>query len=94
MLNVKIISAVALNSSTYTLIDLSTLAVETIMIQCRDAIDVLLANSDSPSAAYWTMKSGTSVFVGIKGRQVTAGQFVLYAKAASSTPSLEIFIVQ
>ncbi len=54
-------TAVLLNATNYTLIDMSNIPAASVTLQCRTAVDVLLAISPTPvTNAYLTLKSGTS----------------------------------
>ena len=85
MFALTILAAVTLNSTTYTEIELSNAPVVTLLVQCRSAIDVYLAESTSPDEAYWTLKSGDIIAIDFQGKGKK-----LYAKSASGTPQLEI----
>ena len=53
----RIGTAVLLNATNYTLIDISNIPVSSIGLQCRTAVDVYLATTPTPSQAYWTLKA-------------------------------------
>jgi hypothetical protein len=50
-------TAILLNATNYTLVDLSNVPTSTIALQCRTAVDVYLATTPTPGQAYWTLKA-------------------------------------
>jgi len=56
-----------------------------VLLQCRSDVDVYLANQANPGGAYWTIKAGNSLVLGIN-----TPDFELWAKAASGPVELEI----
>jgi hypothetical protein len=87
---VKPLAAVALNSSTFTAINLGVdVSKKTVLLRCRSAIDVLISDTLA-GTNYYTIPSGSALALNVGP---TTGIFC-YAKAASSTPSLEILIVE
>ncbi len=94
MRTITIPAAIALNATTYVLIDSSGVPATSFMIQCRTAVDVLLASSSSPAAeAYFTLKAGTAIPIDTEGSPL-GKKLNMYAKASVGTPLLEIIILK
>ena len=72
MLTPKPISALLLSAANYLLVDIGTLAVKTVLLQCRTGVDVYLSDVHDPTQNYMTLKSGTSITMDFDGKQVTA----------------------
>jgi len=85
---VRPLAAITLANDAFTAINLGTLRVETVILQCRSAIDVKFSDV-SAGTNYFTIKSGQSLAVDVSGKSGIIG----YAEAASSTPALEVLMV-
>lgn len=65
-------TAILLNATNYTLVELvdsssNPINCETVLFQCRTAVDVLFSNDPTPGQAYGTLKAGTSLPYQIEG---------------------------
>ncbi len=81
------VTGVSVTSTGWTTINMgSDLASDSILLQCRSAVNVYLAKSDDPGENYFTLKSGTVLEVNTKG----IGNPIFYAKSASGTVVLEV----
>jgi len=91
----KTLPVVALNASTFSAIIVPmNEGVKTYILQCSAAIDVSLAN-DSAGTDIFTLKSGSSLAVSTSPCKPGSSSFTLiYAKAASSTPNMQILQVE
>jgi hypothetical protein len=84
---------VTLNASTYTAIPVDAYSVEkTFLLQCDSAIDVYLSDTLAGSKKI-TLKSGTSMAIASVPANQDGAYILLYAKAASATPKLQIVLL-
>jgi hypothetical protein len=90
----RVLPVVALNASTFVAVPVPmNEGIKTFILQCASAIDVNLAN-DSAGTDVFTLKSGSYLAVSTAPSKPGAASFTLcYAKAASSTPNLQIIQV-
>lgn len=84
----KPLAAITLANDAFTAVDLGTIRVETVILQCRSAIDVKFSDVLA-GTNYFTIKSGQSLAVDVSGKNGIIG----YAEAASGTPALEVLMI-
>jgi len=72
MQSFKFYSALLLNATNYSLIDLGNTIPDAILLQCRTAVDVLLSNDPTPAQAYMTLKAGSSLVIEPEGKPIGA----------------------
>ena len=87
---IKPLHAVTLNASTFTAINLGPDPnIKSITLQCDGSTDVYLSDT-SAGTNFFTLKSGTSLFMDIRYAIDIVAKDVIFAKAASATPKLQI----
>lgn len=88
----KILPVVALNASTFVAITVPVNAgAKTFLLQCSGAIDVSLANDVAGTDVFTLKSGGVLAFEIVPAAAGVATTFTLcWAKAASSTPNMQI----
>lgn len=81
----KILPSITLSSTEWSKVKIR-FSTRSVIVQCREDIDIQISLSDPSSGLYWTIKAGQPFeIVGIK-----YNVRILYVKAVSGSPTLEI----